>query len=54
MKRYMGGTKLVAVRLPIVMDEDLQQYAKKLGQSKSDLIIEAVSSLLVMFKKEGR
>ena len=54
MERYEGGTKIFSVRLPSYLYEGLQEYADKLGQTKTELVIEAVASLLLMLKKEGR
>jgi len=54
MKRYPGGTESVTVRIPKDAVVDLEQFAEKFGQTKSDLVVEGVLAYLVRLKKEGR
>lgn len=52
----MGEEKSVSVtfRLPKQLNDGLEEYVDKLGQSKTALLVEAVAGLLLLFKREGR
>lgn len=45
--------RLIALRVPAALDKKLEELAKKLKRSKSDLIREAIQTLIGMHRDAG-
>ena len=51
-QRYIEGSTLVAVRLPSDVHEEIVRFAEKFKQTKSQIIVEAVSAYILKLRKE--
>ncbi len=54
MEKPTKPTVYRGVRLPVDLDAQLTAYAEKFNQTRTALVIEAIATLLVTFKRQGR